>query len=193
MPADGSPEFTPDTAPHSVKRNNYSDEVGSQKDRPKSRKVITVLAATGLVAGTLVASANQFEQNVMDPDFGKQVENSQPFDATLIHSEDNLKNKVPPVFREEPSNTSKELAPNELQARGINPNDPNVKVKEVYGQTYSSDSSRGSVLNEQTGKNHGVWGEIMVTDLKTGLDKPTGIFLSENFVSKNKVDISTGK
>jgi hypothetical protein len=150
------------------------------------QKLARAVGIGAVVAGSGAVIANRFENNVNDPDFGQPLENSQSFEASLMHSKNEKQEDVPPVFREKPSDTSHELTIEELKDRGIDPSSGKVRVKEVYGQTYASDSKSGFVENEQTGKNHGIWGEIVVSDPQTGQDKPTGIFLSENFLHKNE-------
>jgi hypothetical protein len=145
--------------------------------------------AVGLLTGLGFLGARNFEKNVIDHDFGKPVENSQPFEVSFIHSTGENGTDNAPTFRTSPIDTSHELTEEELKDRGIDPTG-NVRVMEVYGQTYASDG-KGFIHNDQTRKNHGIWGEIVVTDPTTGQDKPTGIYLSENFISK--VDTGTAE
>lgn len=164
-------------------------EVGQRPDSGWKRRVLKwvgIGAATATAVGGVAYSVNKIENAVHDPDFGQPVANSQPFEASLIHSTNQRQEDIPPVFRSNPSDTSDELTPEQLQEKGLDPNATNVKVMEVYGQTYASDTAPGFIHNDQTRKNHGIWGEIVVTDPDTGQDKPTGIYLSENFISKNE-------
>lgn len=148
------------------------------------------LAGTAAGAALLAAAGlginKTIDANTNTPDFGKPLS-----DHSLIVELQNIRNtggeNIKPTFREDPKSASKELTEEELEARGINLLDNNIKVREVRGATYPGNpiaGDYGSVHDEKNKIDYGIWGEVVLTDPNTGEEKPTGVFLSKNFYTE---------
>lgn len=163
----------------------------SWKDRlldfARPKKIAQSVALAGALGANAVAG-NEFKDAVVDatkdPNFGRPIENSAPYEARIVGVQDNNEDKInPPIFRSEPSKGGRELTPEELAERGIFNTNTELFIRDVTGGTYETSKPDYTITDPKTGKSNGVWGQLMTTNSAGELEE-VDIFVAENFVQK---------
>ena len=147
----------------------------------------TAVGLPAVGAGTIIQ--NQYEENVVRQEQGQPVEGATPFAAQLINSADSNGKEITPTFWTGATDQSQQLSLEELKEKGIDPNDPNLMIVDVEGQTYASAGKPGEQSlgfhAGKDGKNYGAWGEIVVGDKRTGIFVP-GKYIDERSTEEPK-------
>ncbi len=157
-----------------IPQGEMTKETVVQKKDIHKKGWFSWLKRIGRKAEVPATIAEQFQDNVQDSQFGQPPEGATPFDASLINSVDENGNEVPPTFWSRPTDNAHQLTLEELKEKGIDPTSQDLKVIDIHGKIYASageprEQGIGFITDEKTGKNHGLWGEIVVGDKRTGI------------------------
>lgn len=147
----------------------------------------TINQARDSAHALVVDAKDTFISPLIRKDLGEGVTVDEVMDASLLSITNDQGQHLQPTFRSEPNVGGHEYSQEELVKLGFDPKSKDVHVRIIRdGGTHPSNLKDGFIAGQNGQPNHGVWGEIMVKDPATGLDKRTGIFISENFFQKKE-------
>lgn len=152
--------------------------VGKGKPRNLKRRIAGAAAGVGLLGTAILGGRELISENSENLGFGEPT--TAPFVVDLLSITNSQQETLPPTFRENAKQSSRELTLEELNERGIDLSSNSTTIREVKGSTYPGGMQGGGQVQGENGKEYGVWGEIMIPDANGEL-QPTGIYMSKNF------------